>query len=1531
MQMEKDIASGLRLSPQQERLWAIRQGDDQPHYRVQAAVRIDGAVEPERLSEAVRLVVARHEILRTTYDADGSARLAPATDAARAFTLEQHELSGLSAREQEEEVATLLAHEMRRPFDLRRGPLVRLSLLRRMASSSTLLVSMPALCADVAALKNFVREMSEQYAQSTAEEDDPEPMQYADFSEWQAELIGSEDARRESEYWRRQMKAAKLSAKLPYEKSRATNEAFTPESHRAELSPQIAAEVEAFAARCQVPASVLMLACWQVLLRRLTGQTDLVVGTAFDGRNYDEFKSALGAFTKYLPVGESAAARASFRDYLKQLDEAVGSASGMQEYFSWPYLCKDGREFKPADFFPFVFDFEDLGAAYSHAANLSFSVERCYACLDRYKLRLACARTASGLTAELHYDAALFRREDVERLSREFQTLLADALARPEADLDTLNILSDVDRSRLLFELNSTKSDYPAQTPVHQLFEAQAERTPERIALTFEGTQLTYRELNSRANQLARHLQTLGVGPEVFVGLCMERSLEMVVGLLGILKAGGAYVPLDPSYPMERLAFMLEDAGVSLVLTQDRLVENLPARSAKAFRLDADAHLLASYAETNPSAAVGPGNLMYVIYTSGSTGKSKGVMVTHQSACNRLWWSQTAYPLDAEDRVMQIASVSFDFSVWEIFGPLIAGAQVVLARPGGHQDSGYLVSAIRERDVTTIHFVPSMLQVLLGEPGVEELNSLKRVFCGGEALPTPLAERFRQLLGAQLYNQYGPTETTVDVTFLLCPAENERPTIPIGRPVANTQAYVLDQRLEPLPIAQIGELYIGGDNLARGYLRRSALTAEKFIPNPFSDEPGARLYRTGDLAQYLTGGEIEFAGRVDNQVKLRGVRIEPGEVESVLRQHPAVADAVANVLEDAQGHKRLIAYTVTKPQHASPSLEEWRTYVEEILPEYMIPSAFIALDALPLTPNGKLDRRALPPPDDARPSDGARYDEPRTPVEQTLAEIWAQVLGVSRVGIHDNFFGLGGDSILSIQIISRANRGGLRLTPRQMFLHQTVAQLAAVVGTTASAKVEHGAVTGEAPLTPIQRLFFESATADPHHFNQAVMLKVKAGTDVATLRQSLQHLLRHHDALRLRYHHEAEGWRQFNAAEETLSWESVSLGHLGRMEDKTAAIEAHAAQVQASLNLSQGPLLRAVHFELGEGEAGRLLIVIHHLCVDGVSWRILLEDLAHGYEQLRAGGRVELPEKTTSYKRWAEELVKAAQSAPLREELSYWTSRVWEQAQRLPVDNAEGSNLVSEARSVEVGLNAEETDALLRRVPEAYQTQINEVLLTALGRAFRKWGVAGKVIVEMEGHGREEIGSGIDVTRTVGWFTSVYPVLIGGSDGEDVGEELKRVKEELRGVPRRGMGYGVLRYLSEEAGVREQMRRIPRGEISFNYLGQFDHVAGDDAPVQLSDELAGPLQSERGTRRYLLTVDSMVTGGKLEMSWTYSEDVHWRVTVERLAEEYIKSLREIIAHCESAGAQGFTPSDFPEANLSQAELDFLISSISQNQ
>jgi non-ribosomal peptide synthase protein (TIGR01720 family) len=540
------------------------------------------------------------------------------------------------------------------------------------------------------------------------------------------------------------------------------------------------------------------------------------------------------------------------------------------------------------------------------------------------------------------------------------------------------------------------------------------------------------------------------------------------------------------------------------------------------------------------------------------------------------------------------------------------------------------------------------------------------------------------------------------------------------------------------------------------------------------------------------------------------------------------------------------------------------------------------------------------------------------------------VLGVAQVGIHDNFFELGGDSILSIQIIARANRNGLRLTPKQLFDHPTISGLAAMADTAPSIKAEQGLVRGEATLTPIQRLFFAWELADPHHFNQALMLKVKAGTDAGLLQQAAQHMLEHHDALRMRYTQDATGWQQVNDGAETLSWQHVSLRHLSSEEQRTAALEAEAAQAQSSLHLSQGPLLRALHFDLGGEQESRLLLIIHHLCVDAVSWRILLEDLEHAYTQLRAGEKVALPAKTTSYKQWAAELVKAAQSAPLRAEVEYWTKQAWNEAQPLPVDFAGGSNRVSEARSLTVRLNETETSALLREVPEAYQTQINEVLVTALGRALRKWGMSGSAVVEMEGHGREEVSAGVDVTRTVGWFTSVYPVLVGGSGQEEVGAELKRVKEELRRIANRGVGYGMLRYLSEDERVRAEMERIPQGEMSFNYLGQFDQVTSKDGVFQGAEESVGLCHSEKGRRHHLIGVDSVVSEGSLELIWRYSEDIHHEATIKKLATLYVESLREIINHCLRPEAVGFTPSDFPGTDMSQIELDDLMAELSES-
>jgi amino acid adenylation domain-containing protein len=578
--------------------------------------------------------------------------------------------------------------------------------------------------------------------------------------------------------------------------------------------------------------------------------------------------------------------------------------------------------------------------------------------------------------------------------------------------------MSQEELYRVLVQFNDTRVDYPEHVCLHQLFEAQVLRMPDRVAVVYEGTRLTYAELNLRANQLAHHLRALGVGPEVSVGVYMERSLEMVVALYAILKAGGAYVPLDPEYPRERIAFMLEDAQAPVLLTQKHLLLELPAHGPEVVCLDTDWPEIEGMATHNPSSGVTAENLAYVIFTSGTTGRPKGVMNCHRGICNRLLWMQDAYQLTEEDCIVQKTPFSFDVSVWEFFWPLLFGARLVVARPGGHKDSSYLVNLIVEHRVTTIHFVPSMLQLFLDDRAVGSCQSLKRVICSGEALPHDLQERFFTRLDAELHNLYGPTEAAVDVTYWACEQGSSLDFVPIGRPVANTQIYILDDKMEPVPVGESGELHIGGVQVARGYINRPELTEERFIPDPFSDQLGARLYRTGDLASYLPTGAIKFLGRIDHQVKIRGNRIELGEIESVLGGHPAVKQAVVLAREDEPGEKRLVAYVVANPGQI-PDTGQLRLHLLEKLPDYMIPSAFVVLDEMPLSPNGKVDRRALPKPSNKRPELGQAYVAPRNELERYLASIWCDIIQLDRVGIHDRFFELGGTSLQAARFINR--------------------------------------------------------------------------------------------------------------------------------------------------------------------------------------------------------------------------------------------------------------------------------------------------------------------------------------------------------------------------------------------------------------------------------------------------------------------------------------------------------------------------------
>jgi amino acid adenylation domain-containing protein/non-ribosomal peptide synthase protein (TIGR01720 family) len=1112
----------------------------------------------------------------------------------------------------------------------------------------------------------------------------------------------------------------------------------------------------------------------------------------------------------------------------------------------------------------------------------------------QFDLMLVMQQTLAGLAGQFQYATDLFDRSTIERLSDHFERLLGGLVADPSRRVSELALLGAAERHQLVSEWNDTAVEYP-QHCLHELFAAQAARTPDVVAVTCEGETLSYGELEARANQLAHYLGRRGVGAETVVGVCAERSLEMVVGLLGILKAGGAYLPLDPGYPAERLAYMLADAGAPVLLTQASLVDRLPEHDAEIIRLDADWTEIAAEPTTAPASGVDPANLAYVIYTSGSTGRPKGVMNTHRGIVNRILWMQDAYRLSAADRVLQKTPFGFDVSVWEFFWPLSFGARLVVARPGGHQDPAYLTDVIERSGVTIAHFVPSMLQAFLEAGSPSRCGSLRDVMCSGEALAVETQNSFLARLGARLHNLYGPTEAAVDVSAWRC-AATDAASVPIGCPISNIALYVLDPHGEPSPVGVAGELHIGGIGVARGYLGRAGLTAERFVPSPFG--PGERLYRTGDLARWRPDGAIEFLGRLDFQVKIRGLRIELGEIEAALASHGSVAQAVVVAREESGGDKRLVGYVVSA-DGAAPDLGDLRTHLRRTLPDYMVPTAFVVLDELPLSSNGKLDRKALPAPE--APVAGRDHVAPRNAAEATLVGIFAEVLRLERVGVDDNFFELGGDSILSIQVVARANRAGLALNARQMFEQQTVTGLAAVAGTAAAVMAEQGAVEGEAPLTPIQHWFLQQGWSEPHHFNQAVLLEGQ-GLSPALVEQALAHVVSHHDALRLRFARTAAGWRQAHATEGAAGLEHVDLSGLDVSVE--AVLRARAERLQANLDLAEGPLVRAALFDLG-ARGQRLLLIIHHLVVDAVSWRILLEDLDTAYEQLLRGTAVRLPAKTTAFKHWAERLIAHATSEEARRELAYWQSVPWSRGGALPRDRRGGENSVTSGCTIEVSLDARATHALLHEVPGVYHTQINDVLLTALAQAFAPWTGRSSLLVDLEGHGREDLFADADVSRTVGWFTSLFPVLLAVDEADDPGHALKRVKEALRVVPRHGIGYGLLRHLG-----RAENLPAPAAEVSFNYLGQMPTGAGR---LRLAPESPGAPHSAQGRRPYLIEVNAALLAGCLRVRWSYSAAVHDEVTIATLAERFIARLRDLIAHC-AVSEGGFTPSDFPLLN-----------------
>ena len=1529
-----DREAPLPLSFAQSRLWFLDQlQPESAAYNLAAATRLAGDLNVNALQQVLGEIARRHEALRTTISTLGGEAVQVIRVAERC-PLRVVDLQHVPEAERLQHCRRLAADEGERPFHLSQGPLMRATLLRLDHRDHVLLLTLHHVVSDGWSTGVFGDELTRLHDCFRCGQPSPLPdlpIQYADYAFWQRERFTTGVLESQLAYWKDQLQDAPPILELPTDRPRPAVQRFRGASQTFAIQASVTEKLKVLSQQEGATLFMTLLAAFQMLLHKYSGQRDFLVGTPVAGRSRTELEKLIGLFVNTLVIRANLRTNPSFRELLAQVREVALEAYAHQElpFEKLVDEVKVDRDLSRTPLIQVMFALQNAPQQEVRLAQLALSPLAPTRETSQLDLTLTLGETENGLIGSFTYNTDLFDPASIRRMQGHFETILDAILADRHQPLSSLTMLSEAERGKLLVDWNDTYTANPHSRCIHKLFEEQVERSPDAIAVAFQEQQLTYRKLNAWANQLARHLRKLGVAAEVPVAICMERSVAMVVSQLAVLKAGAGYLPMDPTYPPERLAFMLKDSAAPIVLTEQKVLAKLPDCGADVVCVDTDWQAITEYEDENLINDESLDNLAYVIYTSGSTGLPKGVQIQHSGLINLVSWHTRVYGVTSADRATQLAALSFDASVWELWPYLVAGARVHLADEEPRGSPTQLLEWLAAEAVT-ICFLPTPLTEAILEERCPTHLALRVILTGGDKL----SRRPPDGLPFSLVNHYGPTENTVVTTCapVMAGAHSDL-SPPIGRPIDNNEVYLLDPQLQLVPVGVPGEIHIGGVQLARAYVNRPELTAERFVPHAFSAKAGARLYKTGDRARYLPNGDLEFLGRTDHQLKIRGFRIEPGEIEAVLGRHSGILESVVVIQEDKPGElvasaktgKRLVAYLVSEGEVAT-SISELRSYLKEKLPDYMVPSTFVWLDALPRLPNGKVDRSRLPSSEQARFARDGVYVAPGSPRERMLADIWSQVLGVERVGVHDNFFQLGGDSILSIQVVARAHQSGLRLTTKHVFQHQTVAELAMVVQTPQATAPDQCPVNVPLPLTPIQKWFFDQEFTDSHHFNQGVLLQVREELHPSHLQSILERTISHHDALHLRFSREESGWRQVYRGPSGKQWFSqVDLCGLAAAEQREV-LEAAAASAQASLNLVDGPLLRVVLFNLAPHSPRRLLIVIHHLVVDVLSWRILLQDVQTAYDQSRSGQPIGLPAKTTAFTHWAQRLTEYAASDSWRQELQYWVARSVKNSSRLPRDNPAGDNSVASERTISVSLSVEDTQALLTEVPDVYHTQINDVLLTALVKAFKECTGSPSLLVDLEGHGREELFADVDVSRTVGWFTTMIPVLLEIPPTAQLGEELKSVKEQLRAVPSRGLGYGVLRYLHGSTELVESLRSLPQAEVSFNYVGQFDQALPENSPFGWALESSGPNRSLRQSRQHLLDVFGIIRENRLQVSITYSRGAHRRATIEQLSTRFIEALRSLIAHCQSRQAGGYAPADFPLAALDQSALDRLVES-----
>jgi amino acid adenylation domain-containing protein/non-ribosomal peptide synthase protein (TIGR01720 family) len=1494
-------APSYPLSHAQKRLWFLDQMiPGSSAYNMPLPFIIEGALDEDIMRRSLQGIVDRHETLRTTFI---NTETGPAQVVAEKhdIVLRVEDASQL----EEKDLLELASEEAMTPFDLAAGPLFRTRIFKMAGGKFLFILTLHHIISDGWSLEILINELIESYAAYLSGKE-PEfeglKIQYRDYASWQSKLLKDGLLNSQEDYWKTKLGGDLPVVDLPADRARSAVATTNGALHALTLDSKTTASLKEMAKKQDVTLYMLILAILDSFLARVTGNEDIIVGSAIAGRNNHDLEGLIGFFINSLALRTDISGDPSFDDLLSRVKQTCIEAYANQDYPFDRLIDKLGvvRDTSRTPVFTIMLVMQDVSSLIKSGDNDGMKISPVEGLLKQSKFDLTLFAIDTGETLELRfeYNTDLFDSTTMKRYAGHIMNLLEDVIVDPSKHISELNLLSREETDEVVFTFNDTVLDYPRDVSLVSLLEETALRLHDHPAVQFEDSFLTYSELNCRANKLSRALTKSGVERGSLVGLMAGTPIETIIGILGILKSGGAYMPIDSEFPENRIGFMLDDSCTPVVVTMSALASRLP-KSQKTICLDSDWADIDKLSGDDPKMKIGADDIAYAIYTSGSTGKPKGSLIPHRGVVNLVFglkeilYSYYEGPLN----VAQLASFSFDASVQQIFASLLLGNTLFPVPASMKRDMGQLIPYILNKQIDVIDGTPSLWEMLVANGIMNEPSlKLKHIIIGGEALPVSLYEAYRAGdygKATRWTNVYGVTESSVDSTFFMADVTklSGRINVPIGAPIVNTWIYILDKSMNPVPIGVPGEIYIGGDGLAKGYLNNPERTAVNFIPDPF--RAGNTVYKTGDLGKWLPDGNIDFLGRIDFQVKIRGFRIELGEIETALSAYEGISDCVVIDRSDGFGGKYLAGYYIADREIP---VGDFRSYLSASLPDYMVPARFMRLNEMPMNTSGKIDRRALPEPDAFRPDMAAEYVEPRNEIEKALADVWKEVLRLDRVGIFDNFFDLGGDSIISLQVVSRLKKVGYEIKPRHMFECQTIATIAPVVEKVRMITAQQGDITGNAPLTPVQRWFFEQGFEDENFFNQTFVLSSVVRVDEVAIRGALNAVIEHHDALRTRF--------------DRLSQEFLPTGENSNFIFKEVSdrdeLVREVNKLQTSLDIKTAHVFAAGVFR--HGECDYIALTAHHLVVDGVSWRILFEDLFKAYGDILSGAKVRLPEKTSSFKDWSERIIQY--SPGVKDESNWWKKLLSEGFSFIPVDHNLGINDMESTRSITVTLEDKKTEQLIKTAHKAYNTEINDLLLTALMRAINKWTDSSKVTFDLEGHGREDLFDDIDITRTAGWFTTIFPVVL--NVGKDkLSDQIKHVKESLRAIPNKGFNYGVLKYiLGEDFPVNSG--------VSFNYMGQIG-TGMSGLPVKFA-ELGLKMTHSSNVRPNLIDVICIVSEGKFRADFIYSINIHKKETIEHLADSFIKEIDNVLVHCMDPASFDITPADFG-LDMAQEELD----------